>query len=71
MTFWNSDRVTALTRAWDAGTSITQIGKLLGCTRNAVVGKAHRLGLAARQSPIIRGRDNESIDQFLRTYGEP
>ena len=51
---WTDEKVTELTKMWEAGRSITQIGKALGLTRNAVVGKAHRLGLSKRPSPIIR-----------------
>lgn len=39
---------------WRAGDTLTQIGKALGCTRNAVAGKAKRLGLPRRPSPIKR-----------------
>ena len=51
---WNPELIEQLTQQWDAGMSITQIGKNLGMTRNAVVGKAHRLGLTKRPSPILR-----------------
>jgi len=39
---------------WDQGLPTAQIGKLLGFTKNAVVGKAHRIGLERRPSPIRR-----------------
>ncbi len=51
---WTPEKIQDLARLWDAGLSITQIGKNLGMTRNAVVGKAHRLGLTKRPSPILR-----------------
>jgi GcrA cell cycle regulator len=51
---WTPEKIEELTRLWSEGLSITQIGKQLGLTRNAVVGKAHRLGLSKRPSPIIR-----------------
>lgn len=51
---WTDDKVKQLVQLWDSGQSITQIGKALGMTRNAVVGKAHRIGLAKRASPIMR-----------------
>ncbi len=51
---WTDDRVKALTARWDAGESISAIGRALCVTRNAVVSKAHRLGLAGRASPINR-----------------
>ena len=39
---------------WEEGLSISQIGERLGVTRNAVAGKAHRLNLRKRQSPITK-----------------
>ena len=47
---WTDEKVKLLVQYWEAGQSITQIGKQLGMTRNAVVGKAHRIGLAKRAS---------------------
>ena len=51
---WNEERLEKLTKLWEQGLSITQIGIRLGVTRNAVVGKVHRMGLPKRQSPIVR-----------------
>ena len=51
---WNKERLGQLTKLWGQGLSITQIGLKLGVTRNAVVGKVHRMGLPKRQSPIVR-----------------
>ena len=51
---WNEDNVGRLKELWDQGLPTAQIGKLLGFTKNAVVGKAHRIGLERRPSPIRR-----------------
>ena len=51
---WNEDNVARLKELWDQGLPTAQIGKLLGFTKNAVVGKAHRIGLERRPSPIRR-----------------
>ena len=51
---WNDDNVAHLRELWDQGLPTAQIGKLLGFTKNAVVGKAHRIGLERRPSPIRR-----------------
>tara|TARA_B110000014_G_C19882063_1_gene456531 strand:- start:67 stop:543 length:477 start_codon:yes stop_codon:yes gene_type:complete len=51
---WNDDNVLRLKELWDQGLPTAQIGKLLGFTKNAVVGKAHRIGLERRPSPIRR-----------------
>ena len=51
---WNDTNVARLKELWDQGLPTAQIGKLLGFTKNAVVGKAHRIGLERRPSPIRR-----------------
>jgi len=46
---WTDDRITTLNQLWSAGFSASQIAQRLGgVTRNAVIGKVHRLGLAGR-----------------------
>lgn len=46
---WTDERIETLTRMWSAGQSASQIAKELGgVTRNAVIGKVHRLGLSNR-----------------------
>ena len=50
---WTDERVETLKRMWAEGQSASQIAKELGgVTRNAVIGKAHRLGLQSRPSPV-------------------
>ncbi|MDF2096861.1 GcrA family cell cycle regulator [Aquibaculum arenosum] len=51
---WTPERIEELTQLWNAGHSASAIGKKLGVSKNAVVGKAHRLNLPARPSPIRR-----------------
>ena len=51
---WDDKNVSKLRELWDQGLPTAQIGKLLGFTKNAVVGKAHRIGLERRPSPIRR-----------------
>ena len=51
---WNDENVARLRELWDQGLPTAQIGKLLSFTKNAVVGKAHRIGLERRPSPIRR-----------------
>ena len=46
---WNDERVELLKKLWAEGLSASQIaGRLGGVTRNAVIGKVHRLGLSGR-----------------------
>ncbi|WP_114392007.1 GcrA family cell cycle regulator [Oleisolibacter albus] len=52
-TGWTDERVEKLRQLWGQGMSASEIADLLGgVTRNAVIGKAHRLGLSGRPSPI-------------------
>lgn len=49
---WTEDRVEILKKLWAEGLSASQIAKQLGgVTRNAVIGKVHRLGLSGRATP--------------------
>lgn len=49
---WTDERVETLKKLWIEGLSASQIAKqLTGVTRNAVIGKVHRLGLAGRATP--------------------
>ena len=51
---WTDEKVSDLMRLWDAGYSASAIGRQIGMSKNAVIGKAHRLGLKPRPSPIKR-----------------
>jgi GcrA cell cycle regulator len=50
---WTDERVEVLKKLWLDGLSASQIAKQLGggVTRNAVIGKVHRLGLSGRAAP--------------------
>ena len=49
---WTDERVELLKKLWLEGLSASQIAKQLGgVTRNAVIGKVHRLGLSGRATP--------------------
>jgi GcrA cell cycle regulator len=62
---WNEETILRLRGMWAEGHSTAEIGRRLGVTKNAVVGKAHRLDLPARPSPIRR--DGVSGAQPRRT----
>ena len=51
---WAEETIVRLRSLWDEGLSTAEIGRRLGVSKNAVVGKAHRLDLPARPSPIRR-----------------
>ena len=69
---WNEDRVGALRRLWDEGHTTAEIGRRLRVSKNAVVGKAHRLDLPARPDPIgRRGRTRQRLDPLPRPAAKP
>jgi GcrA cell cycle regulator len=50
---WTDERIATLTKMWEGGATASLIAEELGgVSRNAVIGKAHRLGLKARPSPV-------------------
>jgi len=51
---WNDTIIAELRGLWAEGLSTAEIGRRLGISKNAVVGKAHRLDLSPRPSPIRR-----------------
>lgn len=54
---WNEETIARLRALWAEGLSTAEIGRRLHVTKNAVVGKAHRLHLPPRPSPIRRAPD--------------
>jgi len=57
---WNDEIIVRLRALWMEGFSTAEIGRRIGVSKNAVVGKAHRLGLDARPSPIRRSGLSEA-----------
>jgi GcrA cell cycle regulator len=57
---WTDERIAQLKSGWEGGMTASQIAEHLGegVTRNAVIGKAHRLGLEARPSPVKAGDES-------------
>lgn len=50
---WTDERIDTLKTMWEKGMTASQIAETLGgVSRNAVIGKAHRLGLQSRPSPV-------------------
>ena len=57
---WTDERIDRLKKMWSEGATASQIAdELGGVSRNAVIGKAHRLGLDARPSPVKPGEEKE------------
>lgn len=68
---WTDERVELLKKLWSEGLSASQIaGELGGITRNAVIGKVHRLGLSGRakspSSSAPRPRKARSHSHLMR-----
>jgi len=51
---WTDEVIEKLRQLWAEGLSTAEIGRRLNISKNAVVGKAHRLNLSPRPSPIRR-----------------
>ncbi len=66
---WTPQRVNALIALWDEGLPTSEIGRRLDITKNAVIGKVHRLGLAKRGSPI-KEKPQAEIDEHLVTLAK-
>src|SRR6478609_389649 len=57
---WTEERIERLKSMWAEGSTASQIAEDLGgVSRNAVIGKAHRLGLESRPSPVKPGEEKE------------
>ena len=83
---WSDERVAVLKKMWLEGNSASEIAKVLGnITRNAVIGKVHRLGLSNRDTNVSksgaitskvtksvkRGRPPKKIDKEVKKRGRP
>ena len=57
---WTDERIERLKKMWHDGATASQIAdELGGVSRNAVIGKAHRLGLEQRPSPVKSGEEKD------------
>jgi|TARA_R110000824_G_scaffold118960_15_gene272374 GcrA cell cycle regulator len=63
---WTDERVEMLKKLWAEGLSASQVAKQLGgVTRNAVIGKVHRLGLSGRATPSRPARPRAPTPRTL------
>ena len=64
---WTDEKVSKLKELWGKGNTASEIAKIIGgISRNAVIGKAHRLNLSAK----IKTRAAASNQNFQNTLGE-
>jgi len=69
---WTDERVELLKKLWQEGLSASQIAKQLGgVTRNAVIGKVHRLGLSGRAAPSKPARTVFKAPRPARSAAAP
>ena len=69
---WTDERIEKLKSLWSQGHTASQIAdELGGVSRNAVIGKAHRLGLESRPSPVRSADQAESPAETVETPVEP
>ena len=62
---WNTEKITKLKELWGSGKTASQISEIIGgMSRNAVIGKAHRLNLSAKIKTRTT-RSNQSYDNNL------
>ena len=65
---WNDTKLKELEDLWKQGLPISKIGERLGVSRNSVAGKAHRMGLPKRTSPISSAKkENLSVKKNNET----
>ena len=65
---WTPERTSALIALWDEGVAASEIGRRLAITKNAVIGKSHRLGLSRRNVAASRPRDKDE-SKVIRLAG--
>ena len=62
---WDSPKLKELEDLWKQGHPISKIGEMLGVSRNSIAGKAHRMGLPKRTSPISSSKKEKLSDQKI------
>ena len=68
---WTDERIDTLRKLWENGLTASQIAdELGGVSRNAVIGKAHRLGLKSRPSPVKAGDDTPAAKAVAKPAPE-
>ena len=69
---WTDERIATLKKMWEGGATASQIAEELGgVSRNAVIGKAHRLGLKARPSPVKAAEKKKKVAAKKKPAAKP
>jgi GcrA cell cycle regulator len=64
---WTEERLAMLRAEWATGDSTAEIGRRMGISKNAVIGKARRMELPAREAPANIAKQTESRAAFTRS----
>ncbi|MDC3128511.1 GcrA cell cycle regulator, partial [Paracoccaceae bacterium] len=68
---WTDERVEILKKLWGEGQSASQIAKELGgVTRNAVIGKVHRLGLSNRATSSSSSKSDSKTKASVKSISD-
>jgi GcrA cell cycle regulator len=72
---WTPERVELLTQLWDQGLPSAEIGRRMGLTKNAVIGKVHRIALSPRVVTVLPEPKRNPFDMngpsCLWPFGHP
>ena len=72
---WTQERVELLTALWEEGLPAAEIGRRLGLTKNAVIGKVHRIALSPRVITVMPEPRRNPFDftgpACMWPYGHP
>lgn len=67
--FWTPERIKVLTTLWNDGVFALDIAKVIGCTKNAVIGKANRINLQPRDLRLYRRVVKHGKGRKLKSIG--
>lgn len=69
---WTDERIATLKKMWEGGATASEIAtELGGVSRNAVIGKAHRLGLKSRPSPVKANDKKKAVAPARKPAAAP
>ena len=68
---WNTQKIEDLKKLWNEGVATSRIGEQLGFTKNAVIGKAFRLGLERRQNSRKKTAPSQQFFDLIRKKTAP
>lgn len=67
---WTDDKIKKLKKMWQADKPTAEIAKILGMSKNSIIGKVHRLNLKTRPSPIKQETKKKVVVQPKKSAGK-